>query len=355
MNVAARVHERVLIVDDEPANLKLLDRMLRSQGYQDLDLVSDPRDVLGRYRAVRPDLILLDISMPWLNGYQVMEQLRGLRDPLLPPIVVLTAQQGREHLLQALSAGARDYITKPFDRNELLARVRNLLDVQLSHRLLHEQNQVLEEMVRQRTEALSRSRLEVVRRLGMAAEYRDEETGSHILRMSHTCALLAGTLGWGAADCELMLHASPMHDVGKIGIPDNILLKPGRFEPPEWEIMKTHAAIGARLLEGDDSPLLRMARDIALSHHEKWDGSGYPRGLAGEDIPESGRIAALADVFDALTSRRPYKEAWSVSAAVGWILGQRGRHFQPELVDAFMDRLSGILDIRERFADPRPS
>ncbi len=352
MNGFVRAGERILIVDDEPSNLKLLDRMLRSQGYQTLELVGDAREVLDRYRAARPDLILLDINMPELNGYQVMEQLQALGDPLLPPIVVLTAQHGRDHLLRALAAGARDFISKPFDRNELVMRVRNLLDAHLSHRLLHEQNQVLEQMVRLRTEELSRSRMQVVQRLGKAAEYRDEETGNHILRMSHTCALLAGTIGWEAPRCELILHASPMHDIGKIGIPDAILLKPGRFDAHEWEVMKTHAAIGARLLEGDDSDLMGMAREIALTHHEKWDGTGYPGGLAGDHIPESGRIAALADVFDALTSKRPYKPAWAVEAAIELIRDQRGRHFDPQLVDVFMDRLDDILEIRCRFAEP---
>ncbi|MEW5771325.1 MAG: HD domain-containing phosphohydrolase [Pseudomonadota bacterium] len=351
MSTDTPVMERILIVDDEPANLRLLDKMLRGQGYQGLVLVEDPREVLGRYHEARPDLILLDINMPYLDGYQVMEQLKALGDPLLPPILILTAQHGKDYLLRALSAGARDFVTKPFDRNELLMRVRNLLDAQLAHRLLHNQNAVLDAMVRARTEELRRTRLQVVQRLGMAAEYRDEETGSHILRMSHTCALMARAIGWSDDDCDLLLNASPMHDIGKIGIPDAILLKPGRFEPHEWEIMKTHASIGGKLLEGYDSDLMRMAREIALTHHEKWDGSGYPNGLAGEAIPQAGRIAALADVFDALTSVRPYKKAWSVEDAVALIKENRGKHFDPVLVDVFLQELSGILRIRERFAD----
>ncbi|MBU1979709.1 MAG: response regulator, partial [Gammaproteobacteria bacterium] len=255
MSMESPNKELILIIDDEPTNLKLLDKMLRGQGYQGLVLVDDPREVIDRYRAVRPDLILLDINMPHLDGYQVMEQLKALNDPLLPPIVILTAQHGKDYLLRALAAGARDFVTKPFDRNELLMRVRNLLDAQLAHRLMHNQKKVLEEMVQARTEELRHTRLQVVQRLGMAAEYRDEETGSHILRMSHISALLAQAIGWSEADCELILNASPMHDIGKIGIPDAILLKPGKFEPHEWEIMKTHAAIGGKLLDGDDSDL----------------------------------------------------------------------------------------------------
>lgn len=345
-------NERILVVDDEPANLRLLDRILRSQGYRGLVLVDDPRDVVDRYRGTRPDLILLDINMPHLDGYEVMEQLKALNDPLLPPIVILTAQHGKDYLLRALGAGARDFVAKPFDRNELLIRVRNLLDVHLAHCLIHDQKAVLESMVRVRTEELRRTRLQVVQRLGMAAEYRDEETGNHILRMSHTSALLARAIGWSEADCELILHASPMHDIGKIGIPDAILLKPGKFEPHEWEVMKTHTRIGGKLLDGDGSDLMRMAREIALTHHEKWDGSGYPEGLAGEAIPEAGRIAALADVFDALTSRRPYKKAWAVDKAVDLIKENRGKHFDPALVEVFLQGLPDILQIRERFAEP---
>jgi putative two-component system response regulator len=345
-------NECILIVDDEPANLKLLDRMLGGQGYQNLVLVEDPREVVDRYRTVRPDLILLDINMPHLDGYQVMEQLKALNDPLLPPIVILTAQHGKDYLLRALAAGARDFIGKPFDRNELLMRVRNLLDAQLAHRLVYDQKTVLEDMVRARTDELHRTRLQVVQRLGMAAEYRDEETGNHILRMSHSCALLARAAGWSESGCDLILNASPMHDIGKIGIPDAIMLKPGKFEPHEWEIMKTHAAIGGKLLEGDDSTLMRMAREIAITHHEKWDGSGYPNGLVGEAIPQSGRIAALADVFDALTSVRPYKKAWTVEAAVGYIEENSGKHFDPKLVEVFLRELPGIEAICERFAEP---
>ncbi|MCX7094548.1 MAG: response regulator [Methylobacter sp.] len=343
---------RILIVDDEPVNLKLLDKMLSAQGYNNLVLVQEPRQVLDIYRQQRADLILLDINMPHLDGFGVMEQLKALGDPLFPPVVILTAQHGQDFLLRALNAGARDFITKPFDRNELLARVRNMLDAQLAHRLVYEQKDVLDEMVRMRTNELRRTRLQVVQQLGRAAEYRDNETGNHILRMSHISALLAKFIGWNEADCELMLHASPMHDIGKIGIPDHILLKPGKFEPEEWEIMKTHVVIGARILEGDDSDLMKCAGEIALSHHEKWDGSGYPNGLSGEDIPLSGRIAALADVFDALTSVRPYKKAWTVEAAVDLIKETSGSHFDPALVAVFLQQLPEILTICARFSEP---
>jgi putative two-component system response regulator len=343
--------ERILIVDDEPANLKLLNLVLRSKGYTNLQLVNDAREVVGAYQADRPDLILLDINMPHLDGYQVMAQLQALNDPLLPPIVILTAQYGKEFLLRALEAGARDFVPKPFDVIELMMRVRNLLDAQLAHRLLHDQSKMLENLVQARTEELQRTRLQVVQRLGKAAEYRDEETGNHILRMSYISALLARTMGWSEADCALILHASPMHDIGKIGIPDAILLKANTFEPPEWAIMKTHVTIGAQLLDGDDSDLMRMARDIALTHHEKWDGSGYPSGLAGQAIPQAGRIAALADVFDALTSSRPYKQAWPIERAVNHIKASSGQHFDPALVEVFLQVLPEILEICERYKE----
>lgn len=343
---------RILIIDDEPANLKLLEKILGSQGYGECILVQDAREALPRYRELSPDLILLDINMPHIDGFGVMAQLQALDDRLLPPIVVLTAQTGREFMLKALDLGARDFVAKPFDRVELLMRVRNLLEAQLAARLLHDRKAMLEEMVQLRTAELQETRLQVVQRLGRAAEYRDNETGLHIIRMSRCCALLAARLGWSDADCELMLHASPMHDIGKIGIPDAILLKPGPLTPDEWEVMKSHTLIGAELLDGDDSALLRLAREIACTHHEKWDGSGYPRGLAGEAIPQSGRIVAVADVFDALTSRRPYKAPWTADEAVAFIARSAGSAFDPQVVEHFLAALPEIRDIAAAMPDP---
>jgi putative two-component system response regulator len=351
----AQADARILIVDDEPANLKLLDKMLRAEGYRNLVLIQDPRQVMESYRAGPVDLILLDINMPHLDGFAVLAQLQALDDPLLPPVIILTAQHGRDVLLRALNGGARDFIGKPFDRLELLARVRNLLDVHLAQRLLHAQKDVLEAEVRARTHELHRTRLQVVQRLGRAAEYRDNETGYHIMRVSHVAALLAGAAGWDAGQCDLMLNASPMHDIGKIGIPDHILLKPGRLEAEEMAVMKTHTTIGAEILGDGDSDLLRLAREIALTHHEKWDGSGYPHGLAGGAIPLSGRIVAVADVFDALTSERPYKRAWSVEDAVAFMREQAGTHFDPDLVRHFLELLPQVLEIRARFAEPSAS
>ena len=343
---------RIFIVDDEATNLKLLNKLLTSEGYGQFVLIQDPREVLDRYKEERPDLILLDINMPYLDGYQVMDQLKALNDPLLPPIIILTAEYNRAHLLKALSEGALDFVGKPFDRTELLMRVRNLLQAQLASRLLHDQKAVLEEMVRVRTEALKQTRLQVVQRLGRVAEYRDNETGLHIVRMSQVAALLAKSMGLSEDNCELMLHASPMHDIGKIGIRDNILLKPSRLTADEFEIMKTHATIGADMLTGDDSELLQLAHAIALMHHEKWDGSGYPAGLAGDAIAQAGRIVAVADVFDALTSARPYKKAWPMTDAIAYINDNSGKHFDPEVVTHFMSLLPEIIAITERHAEP---
>ena len=349
----------ILMVDDEEVNLRLLETILANSGYSSLVSTKDPRDVLKLYRANDVDLILLDINMPYMDGYEVMEQLHALEGDELPPIMMLTAQSMQEFRQRALDNGARDYVTKPFDAKELLSRVRNLLEVQLAHKYMRNQNDILEQRVKERTlelekahQAIHESRLQIVRRLGLAAEYKDEETGYHIIRMSKIAALLGKQSGLDDEQCDLILNAAPMHDIGKIGIPDHILRKPGKFEPDEWEIMKTHAQIGADILSGDNSPLLVMARDIAISHHEKWDGSGYPHGLKGEAIPLVGRITALADVFDALTSVRPYKKAWSTEDAVALIQEQKGKHFDPTLVEHFLEVLDEVIVIKEEYAEP---
>ncbi len=342
---------RIMMVDDEAVNLKVLGKMLESKGYTNLIAVQDPRTVLPLYATSRPDLILLDINMPHLSGLEILDQLRALNDPLLPPVIMLTAQHGKEFILKSLESGARDYITKPFDMHELLARVRTMLEAYTAYRLMNAEKETLELMVRQRTSKLLETRMQIVQRLGRASEYRDNETGRHILRVSRTAVILAQSLGWNDQALENLLHAAPMHDVGKIGIPDAILLKPGKLEGAEWETMKTHTLIGAHILAGDDSELLRLAEEIALNHHEKWDGTGYPKGLAGEAIPVSGQIVAVSDVFDALTSTRPYKRRWTVDEAVDYIKTNRGTHFSPHLVDCFMEKLPQIMEVRNSLVD----
>ncbi|WP_020681242.1 HD domain-containing phosphohydrolase [Marinobacterium rhizophilum] len=344
----------ILVIDDEAPNLKLLQKMLASMGYKDVTLVQDPRMVIDHYRSKKPDLILLDLNMPHIDGFGILAQLQELDDPTLPPIIVLTAQTGRDFKLRSLNEGARDFLSKPFDRAELQARVRNLLDAHMAHRMVYDQKSVLDDLVRQRTAELRHTRLQVIERLGRAAEYRDNETGLHISRMSHYSRLIALRLGLSKTECDTILHASPMHDIGKIGIPDIVLLKPGKLTAEEFEVIKRHPEIGARLLDGDDSTLMVTARKIALTHHEKWDGTGYPQGLKGEEIPLAGRIVAVADVFDALTSVRPYKRAWSVEDAAALIRKDAGSHFDPQVVDAFMEALTEILSIKEQYRDADP-
>ncbi len=343
---------RILLVDDEPANLKLFTLMLKSGGYTNVVGVQDPREVVHTHRAVRPDLILLDINMPHMDGYEVMEQLRALDEPVPAPIVVLTAQSGEDFLLRALQAGATDFLNKPVNKRELLARVKNILLAHLAMRMLRDQNALLEAVVQQRTNELRLSRLDLVRRLSRASEYRDNETGAHIMRMSHAAVLLARRIGWSPHDCDLLLNAAPLHDVGKIGVPDGILLKQGPLTPDEREIMKKHAEVGADLLDGGDDELITMARDIALHHHEKWDGTGYPCGLSGFQIPEAARIVAITDVFDALTSARPYKAAWSVDDALAYMKDQSGKHFDPTFLSHFVNIVPEVLAVCERFTEP---
>ncbi|VAX09820.1 Response regulator [hydrothermal vent metagenome] len=349
----------ILVVDDEETNAILLERILTTSGYSNVISTQDPHQVAKLYRQHHSDLILLDINMPHMNGYEVMTQLKAMTDGELPPILVLTAQQQQHFRQQALDCGARDYVTKPFDLKELLSRVRNLLEVQLAHKFMLHQNEILDQRIHERTQELQKaqqqllaSRLQIVRRLGRAAEYRDDETGQHIIRMSQISVLFAKAIGMNEDECDLLLNAAPMHDIGKIGIPDNILLKPGKLTPDEWEIMKTHAQIGAGILSGDDSDLLVIAHSIALTHHEKWDGSGYPNGLSGEGIPMVGRITAIADVFDALTSERPYKKPWPIDKAVAHMESESGKHFDPGLMQYFSMLLPEIQIITKRHAEP---
>ena len=343
---------RILLVDDEMANLKVLSKMLESKGYANLVLIQDSRNVMAEYMRQRTHLILLDLRMPNLSGFDILDLFRKIDDPLLPPIIVLTADLGRPSLIKAFEKGARDYLTKPFEMDELLARVSNMLEVNRAQLLLYQQRETLDALVRARTAELLRTRMLVIEKLGRASEYRDNETGRHIMRVGRTAALLACRLKMGDQICEDMLHAAPMHDVGKIGIPDAILLKPARLDEAEFEVMKKHTIIGAQLLESDeDHGVLRLAKEIAFSHHERWDGSGYPGGIKGEAIPLSGRIVALVDVFDALLSVRPYKKAWDVDEAIAFIREKRGSHFDPSLADLYLESLEDVLAIRTGLPD----
>ena len=341
---------KILIVDDQPANVTLIEKMLDIDGYINVISTTDPTQVESIYLEQNSDLILLDLNMPVMDGYQVLSKIREV-DPDYPPIIVLTAQSDRESRIKALDLGARDFLAKPFDRVELMTRIRNMLEVRIMTKAMKNQNMILDGMVKAKTKELNDSRLEVIRRLGRAAEYRDDMTGFHIIRMSRYSQVLASAAGMREDEAELILNASPMHDIGKIGIPDSVLMKPGKFEADEWKIMQSHVDIGVEILSGSDSVLMNMAAEIAQTHHEKWDGSGYPRALSGEDIPLSGRIVAIADVFDALTSERPYKDAWPVEKAIEYLQEQSGKHFDPQLVALFLEILPDILIIRNQYLE----
>ena len=339
MNARAIEDMRILVVDDQPLNVALLEKILFNAGFTRVESTTDSREVEARVGHELPDLILLDLLMPNLDGFGVMERLAPFvqETGTYLPILVLTADASPETKRRALAAGAHDFLTKPFDPTEVELRLRNLLATRSLHLQLQGHAQLLEHKVHERTQELEEARLEILERLALAAEYRDDDTGRHTDRVGRACGLLSRAMGLPDADVELMRRASPLHDIGKIGVPDSILLKPGKLTAEEFAVMKQHTAIGARILSGSRFPLLRVAEQIALTHHERWDGSGYPGGLAGEDIPLPGRILAIVDVFDALISVRPYKRAWTHEEALAELDLQRGRHFDPRVLDAFLE------------------
>jgi putative two-component system response regulator len=348
---------QILAVDDEESNLLLLRRILEREGYTNVKTTTDPTQVPDLFASLSPSLVMLDLHMPRLDGFELMQRLAPLMgEGRHVPLLVLTADATDDTKRLALSLGARDFLTKPLDRMELLLRVHNLLQVQRLQDQLVEHNANLEGEVAERTRDLEQARLEILDRLALAAEYRDDDTQEHAWRLGRTCALLAIELGLPEQEVELLMRAAPLHDIGKIGIPDAILLKPGKLTTEEFERIKTHTTIGAEILSGSNSPLLRMAERIAIAHHERWDGGGYPFGLSGEEIPLPARIVAVADVFDALTHKRPYKDAWAVKDAVAEISHQAGRQFEADVVAAFrsLDHES-LLSRAKAWQPPRPA
>jgi putative two-component system response regulator len=322
--------QNVLVVDDEPTNLKVLNNILNDT-YK-LTFAKSGEDALRLIKKDKPDLILLDVMMPGMTGYEVCETLKN--DPLYKsiPIIFVTALNEREDEAKGLNLGAVDYIAKPVSPPVVRARVKTHLSLVDA-------------------EELKRTRLQVIQRLGRASEYKDNETGMHVMRMSHYSRIIALAYGYTEKEADNLFHAAPMHDIGKIGIPDSIMLKPGKLTEEEFEIMKKHPEIGAEILGESDSDLIELAKIVSMTHHEKWDGTGYPKQLKGKDIPRPGRIIALADVFDALTSVRPYKDAWSVEKAVEFIQEQKGKHFDPEMVDLFIQQLDKVIEIKQRWKD----
>ena len=335
----------VLIVDDSPENIDLLSEVLR-EDYRIRVATSGERALKIVYSDEPPDLILLDIMMPGISGLEICRRLKSNPDRRSIPIIFVTAMSSIEDEKRGLEVGAVDYITKPISPPIVQARVR-------THLALYDQSRELERMVFQRTRELLTTRQQIIRRLGRAAEFKDNETGNHVLRMSHYARLIALAYGLGSEAASVIFNTAPMHDIGKIGIPDAILLKPGKLTLDEWDVMYQHPIMGAEIIGKHDNELLETARIISLTHHEKWDGSGYPQKLKGEDIPLPGRIVALADVFDALVSKRPYKEAVPLDVALAYFDEQSGKHFDPELVAAFQQALPEILRIREIYADEK--
>jgi putative two-component system response regulator len=320
----------ILAVDDEASNLQLLRQIL--QDHYRLLFAKDGARALELARQEAPDLVLLDVMMPGMSGYEVCASLKANPATAAIPVIFVTALTDTADELEGFEAGAVDYITKPVSPPIVRARVRTHLSLV-------------------RMEELRATRLEIVQRLGLAAEYKDNETGLHVIRMSHFSRILGIAAGLTEVEADDLLHAAPMHDVGKIGIPDRILQKPGPLEPDEWKIMQSHVMIGAEIIGDHEGGMLALASQIALTHHEKYDGSGYPRGLRGDEIPLAGRIVAIADVFDALTSKRPYKKAWSEEEALGFLREQKGRHFDPALVDLFIEQMPAVRTVQQRWAE----
>jgi len=328
-------HARILIVDDQQPNIDLLRQMLEHDGYTAVEGTTDSSKVVPMCAQQPPDLLILDLHMPEPDGFDVLAQLKPWFEGRWFPVLVVTADVTTEAKQRALSGGARDFLTKPFDMVEVLLRIENLLEVRFLQLDARKQNLRLEQIVHDRTRDLDEARVEALSRLALAAEYRDDTTGEHTQRVGRTSAAIARVLGLPSVQVSLIRHAAPLHDVGKIGLRDSILLKRGRLTEEEREEMQGHVSIGRSILSGSSSPLLKMAEEIAWTHHERWDGKGYLTGLIADEIPLSGRIVAVADVFDALTHIRPYKEAWPVEDAVAQIVAESGTHFDPLVIDAF--------------------
>jgi putative two-component system response regulator len=351
--------KRILIVDDEELNRELLEDLIASFGHEP-EMAGDGSEALAMMK-LDIDLVLLDVMMPGMDGFEVAKRIRENVDYSDLPIIMVTALTSKEDRLRAVEAGANDFIAKPVDKTELKVRTASLLKMKEAQDAIKRHKAELEKKVEQRTAELRlalqdmaeaqrkthQAHLETIQRLAIAAEYKDEDTAAHINRMSNYCAIIARGLHLPPGEQEIILHASPMHDVGKIGIADAILLKPDKLYEDEWDIIKQHSTIGYRILSGSSSELLQVGEIIALSHHEKWDGSGYPKGLVGEDIHLFGRICAVADVFDALTSKRPYKKAFSNEKAYEILRESRGTHFDPKVLDVFFEHLDEVVAIQK--------
>ncbi len=353
----------ILVVDDEEVNREIFQSFLEPFGYE-VEVAMDGYDALAKL-DLGFDLVILDLMMPGMDGFEVARNIRKDPDFKDLPIIMATSLSSKENLIRALEAGVNDFISKPLDTVELRVRVNSLLKIKETQDALKLHKAKLEEEVGRKTKSLRKSLgsiaeaerktrqayLDTIHRLALASEYRDEDTAAHINRISGYCVLLGQSLNLAPGEVENLRYASPMHDVGKIGIPDAILLKPGKLDAKEWEVMKDHSVIGGRILSGSSSELLQAGETIAMSHHEKWDGSGYPNGLEGENIPLPGRICAVADVFDALTTERPYKKAFPNEDALKIMEDGKGKHFDPKVIDAFFKSIEEMLAIQKDHRD----
>ncbi|MEO5330806.1 MAG: two-component system response regulator [Magnetococcus sp. YQC-5] len=339
----------VLVVDDTETNIDVLLGVLTD--HYEVSVAMDGETALEIAMEDQPDIILLDIMMPGMDGYEVCRRLKVREETRNIPVIFITAKNDVVDEAKGFESGGIDYIAKPISPPIILARIKTHLRLKSALEALENQNHILEEKVWQRTRALRETQLKIIRKLCRAAEFRDNETGFHVMRMSQYAYIIGLKYGMDEKKATLLLNSAPMHDVGKIGIPDSILLKPDRLSPKEFEVIQKHPAIGAEIIGQEESPLLKMAYQIAMTHHEKWDGTGYPNGTRGVEIPLVGRIAAIADVFDALTSKRPYKEAWSTEKSLEWMQYQSGKHFDPDLIHSFLQGWDEIMMVKEKFLD----
>jgi putative two-component system response regulator len=343
LNRTAGRDDRILVIDDDPASTTLLSGMLARWGYSDVIVLNDSSLAVALCQRSQPDLVLLDLHMPDPDGMALLGALPTETRGVPLPVLMLTADETREARREALEAGARDFVTKPFDGDEVALRVRNLLQTRGLSATLRRHRDELEQRVAQRTVELELARLETLERLALAAEFRDDDTGEHTRRVARTASQLAQALRVPTPDVERLSLAAPLHDVGKIAVPDAILLKPGKLTGAEYQVVQRHVLVGEEILRGSSSPVLQTAAEIALHHHERWDGRGYPAGLRGAETPLPARLVAVADVFDALTHQRPYKHAWPLDQAVTEIHDQSAGHFDPDVVAAFETLDHGAL------------
>ena len=339
---------RILIVDDQKLHYLYLEKVLKEAGCKIVKCASNHLKSVDITHDFLPDILILDLIMPGLDGFRIMEKLTDYRKKYYLPILVLSEDNSSGIRIKALRSGATDFLSKPYENIEIVNRIRNMAEMRFLHMRVENQNKILEATVQKRTQELRETQLDIIHRLAQAAEFRDVTTGDHIIRMGLYCAALGKEAGLNDKECELLRHASPLHDVGKIGIPDSILLKPGKLTVEEFESMKMHTNMGEQLLSGSNSPVMKLARKIVANHHERFDGTGYPKHIKNSKIPMAARICTICDVFDALTSERPYKKAWSIDKAINEMLKEKGTHFDPDLFDKFIKILPKIKSIRNK-------